>query len=246
MFTPEDRDRVYRTVVAWAKTDPRIAAGAVVGSLAEGLADRWSDLDLTFAVRDGAEVEDVLERWSERLRIELDALRLFDVSFGGAIYRVFLLPGCLQFDLSFAPAAQFGAIGPRFRLLFGTAVQKPFAPDPSAEYAFGSGVHHIVRARVCIERGRYWQAEYWISAARDQALTLACLRRGLPAHFARSFDDLPNELLASARDALVRSLEASELLRACRSAARVLLGEAQGTCELAKSVERRLGEFLSL
>ena len=40
-------------------------------------------------------------------------------------------------------------------------------------------MHHAVRARFCIERGRWWQAEYWISGVRDQALALACHRRGL-------------------------------------------------------------------
>ncbi len=34
-------------------------------------------------------------------------------------------------------------------------------------------VHHAVRARICIERGRYWQAEYWISDALLTALRAA-------------------------------------------------------------------------
>jgi hypothetical protein len=46
---------------------------------------------------------------------EFDAAHLFDLPSGASIYRVFLLPGCLQFDLSFTPASKFGAIGPKIR-----------------------------------------------------------------------------------------------------------------------------------
>jgi hypothetical protein len=33
--------------------------------------------------------------------------------------------------------------------------------------------HHIRHARACIDRGRSWQAEHWISGIRDNVLTLA-------------------------------------------------------------------------
>jgi hypothetical protein len=33
--------------------------------------------------------------------------------------------------------------------------------------------------RVCVERSRYWPAEYWVSAVRDNALTMACIRLGM-------------------------------------------------------------------
>ena len=125
MFTPHDRDLVHARVLEWAQSDPRVVAGAVVGSLARQPGDRWSDLDLAFAVGEEVGIQEVLDDWSERLVEEFEAVRLFDVPSGGAIYRVFLLRGCLQFDLSFSPATQFGAIGPEFRLLFGTAIEKP-------------------------------------------------------------------------------------------------------------------------
>src|SRR5947208_715588 len=133
MYTPVDRESVHQRVLAWAKSDTRVVAAAVVGSLAQRIGDRWSDLDLTFAVEDGVPIGDVLDQWSDRLADEFDAVRLFDVSSGGAIYRVFLLRGCLQFDLSFSPASQFGAIGPHFRLLFGKVVEKPVIGPPSAQ-----------------------------------------------------------------------------------------------------------------
>src|SRR5436305_4840139 len=161
MFTVRDRERVGERVLRMAAEDARVVSGAIVGSLALSEGDRWSDLDLTFAVADEVSIADVLEDWTGKLTEEFDAIQLFDLPSGTSIYRVFLLPGCLQFDLSFTPASQFGAIGPKFELLFGTSVEKPFIQPTGANELFGYGVHHAVRARICIERGRYWQAEYW-------------------------------------------------------------------------------------
>jgi hypothetical protein len=169
MFGIQDRNRVRDRVLQWAESDPRVVAATAVGSLALDEGDRWSDLDLTFAVADDFSIFDVLEDWSRSLMQEFDAAHLFDLPSGPSIYRVFLLPGCLQFDLSFTPASKFGATGPRFKLLFGNSVEKPYPQPPSARELFGYAVHHALRARFCIERGRYWQAEYWISGVRDHA-----------------------------------------------------------------------------
>ena len=51
MFSVEDRERVQTCVLELAAADPRVVAGAVVGSLALSDGDRWSDRDRTFAVR---------------------------------------------------------------------------------------------------------------------------------------------------------------------------------------------------
>src|SRR5215475_11455098 len=179
MFSITDRDRVREGVLQLAGTDARVVAGAVVGSLAHQDGDRWSDLDLTFAVADHIPLQDVLDDWTRHLVGKFEATPLFDLPSGASIYRVLLLPGCLQLDLSFTPASQFGAIGPKFRLLFGQAVERPQPQPASAQELFGYAVHHAVRARFCIERGRFWQAEYWIGDLRNAALSLACLRLGL-------------------------------------------------------------------
>jgi hypothetical protein len=246
MFTPHDRERVHKRVLEWSESDARVVAGAVVGSLAHRPGDRWSDLDLTFAVEDSVPIRDVLDQWSERLAQEFDAVQLFDLPSGGAIYRVFLLPGCLQFDLSFSPAAHFGATGPNFRLLFGNAIEKPFIGPPSAHELFGYAIHHAVRARVCIERARYWQAEYWISAVRDHALSLACRRLGLPAYHGRGFDDLPPDVCHAFADALVRSPERVELLRALHHAVHGLFRESSEVGELAGKIEPWVRELISV
>jgi len=243
MFSIQDRDRIRDRVLQMAESDTRVVAGAMVGSVALSEGDRWSDLDLTFAVADNASVADVLEDWTTSLTSEFEAAHLFDLSAGPSIYRVFLLPGCLQFDLSFTLASKFGATGPKFKLLFGNSIEKPFPQPQSAQELFGYAVHHALRARFCIERGRYWQAEYWISGVRDYALSIACLRRGLSSSNGRGFDALPNEVRDMFRDALVTSLEREELLRALGVVIDGLLHEREGVEELAAKVEPQLREL---
>lgn len=225
MFGTDDRERLGERLVERARSDPRIVAAAAVGSSASG-GDRWSDLDLTFGVAAGMAVDDVLADWTRTLVAELAAVVLFDLPVGSTIYRVFLLPGLLQVDLSFSPAAAFGARGPRFRLLFGEAVEHPPAPPPSTADLFGLGVHHVACGHFCIERGRLWQAEYWIHEARDQALALACHRRGFEVHYGRGFDRLPPAVLSDLAGALVSTLTVAELRRALAVTTTRLLREA--------------------
>jgi hypothetical protein len=243
MFSINERNLLRDHVLQLAQSDRRIVAGAVVGSLALGDGDRWSDLDLTFSVAEEHSILDVLEDWTRDIIKNFDAAHLFDLPSGTSIYRVFLLPGCLQFDLSFTPASSFGATGPKFKLLFGEAVEKPFPRLPAAQELFGYAVHHALRARFCIERGRYWQAEYWISATRDYALHLACLRRNLPPVYARGFDDLPSEVHAAFRNTFVTQLTREELLRALRCVIDGMYQETDDVQELAVKVKPQLLEL---
>src|ERR671935_220226 len=66
---------------------------------------------------------------------------------------------------------------------------------------------YALHARSSLARGRLWQAEYMVSAMRDQALALACLRHGLPAREGRGIDLLPSEITAPLEEALVRRIE---------------------------------------
>lgn len=243
MFTVEYRDGVRAWILEMAETDPRIVAGAAVGGSAEGEQDRWSDLDLTFGVAD-ANTDDVLSDWTETMRRKFTAVTLFDVSRGSSTYRVFLLPGSLQVDLSFTPAAEFGALGPRFALLFGKAVQRREAEPPASQHEFGMAAHHAVRARFCIERGRLWQAEYWITVLRDHALTLASMRFGLDPHYGRGFDRLPRDIRELGQHALVRTIEREELSRALRAATQLLLHEARGVHEEEEQIGALLRELI--
>ncbi|HEX3817751.1 MAG TPA: hypothetical protein VHW03_05635 [Chthoniobacterales bacterium] len=246
LFTLGDRERVRERVLELAGEDARVVAGAVIGSLSLSEGDRWSDLDLTFAVADNVPLEEVLTDWTRVLGEEFDAAHLFDLAAGASVYRVFLLRGCLQFDLSFTPAPQFGAIGPKFKLLFGAAVEKPFIEPAPASELFGYAVHHAIRARICVERGRYWQAEYWLSGARDYALSLACRHRGLSPFLARGFDDLPADVRETFRGALATSLEPDDLLRALRVTVDGLIEEAKDLGDSLAKVEPRLREMMQL
>lgn len=240
VFSLDDRDRVRDRVLELASSDSRVVAGAVVGALADGPGDRWSDLDLTFGVADGVPVTDVLDDWTPRLGDELDAVHLFDLPAGSSIYRVFLLPGWLQVDLSCTPAADFGPRGPRFRLLFGSAGDGVRPTPASVQHLFGLAVHHAVRARFCIERDRLWQAEYWISALRDHALELACRRLGLDDAYGRGFDSLPADVLEPFDGALVRSLQRDELLRALAVAVTCLVRESTEVGDVVEKLEPQL------
>lgn len=223
MFTVEDRRRVREALLAKARTDKRVVAGAEVGSTAVGGGDRWSDLDLTFGVAHGTNINELLGDWTVWLAEKFGATHLFDLPFRSSIYRVFLVSGNLQVDLSFTPRADFGATGPNFALLFGDAVTPKFLEPSTAAHIFGLGAHHAVRARICIERGRVWQAEYWISGIRDQALALACRLDGLESANGRGFDDLPPDVLDPFKESLVRSLDRQELMRALKCAVDELL-----------------------
>lgn len=245
MFSIEERDRVRDTILAMARADSRVVAGALIGSLALGPGDPWSDLDLGFGLADGVPPCDVLAEWTPRLEREFGAVHLFDLPSLSTVYRVFLLPGCLQVDVSMAPASEFGARGPKFKVLFGPAVERPQPERPPAEYLFGLGVHHAVRARFCVARGRFWQAQYWIAEVRNEALSLACRRRGLEVRQGRGYDELPAEVLAPFEETLVRSLDPEELLRALGNAVDVLLREADKARDLATKVEGHLRHLTS-
>ena len=242
MFSSEDREHLREWLVERARSDSRVVAAAAVGGSASR-GDRWSDLDLTFAVADGVSVDAVLTDWTHARVSERDAAVLFDLPVPPTIYRVFLLPGALQVDLSFTPAATFGARGPRFQLLFGAAVAHPFAPPPLPEHLFGIGAHHAVRGHICIERGRLWQAEYWIHGVREQAFALACLRRGLETSEGRGFDALPQAVRDRFAGTLVGNLTVPELRRALAVATTELLREADDIAEVAQRVRPKLEEI---
>jgi hypothetical protein len=243
MFSIKERNDLRDRILQFARKDARVIAGAAVGSLALSDGDRWSDLDLTFSVADQYSIFEVLEDWTGNIIQEFKASQLFDLPSGASIYRVFLLPNCLQFDLSFTPASKFGARGPKFNLLFGSAVEMPFVPSTSEKELFGYAVHHVLRARFCIERGRYWQAEYWVSGARNYALGMACSRRGLATAHGRGFDALPAEVKETFKNTLVCSREREELLRALTGVIEGLLLETDGIKEMASKVEPQLREL---
>jgi hypothetical protein len=245
VFTVEQRDALRERLLRLAEEDERVVAGAAVGSLAADTGDRFSDLDLTFGVADHVPIADVLHDWTRTLVDELDAVHLTDLERAPTTYRVFLLPDALQFDLSMTPAAEFRPAGPRFRLLFGETAAGARAPTPPvASDLFGWGVIYALHARSCIERRRVWQAEHYVGAVRDHALSLACLRLGLPAVQARGYDDLPADELARFDDAHVAAVQPDALRTALAASVRALVDEgAAARLPHADTVAERLAEL---
>jgi predicted nucleotidyltransferase len=244
MFTVERRQSVRALLIDRAREDPRIVGAAITGSAARDAEDRWSDVDLFFGISPGNVVAGTLGDWSEYVYRELGALHHFDLRAGPAVYRAFLLEELLEIDLGFVPVSAFGPRGDgEFRVVFGDAVpRQPTPVDP--DHLTGLAWHHVLHARICIERGAVWQAEYWISALRDNILTLACHRLGRPIAYVKGADHLPVEITGPVSEALVRRLEVGELSRALDAATRALLGELRATDpEAATSLEAALREL---
>ena len=214
MFTTAERTRLRAALIAAARADPRITGIALTGSAALGREDRWSDIDLAFGFADGTELGAAIADWTAVMYADHGAVGHLDVISGGVTYRVFLLASTLQADLAFAPAAEFGATAPSFRLVSGTAVPRSPAKPPAAADLIGLAWLYGLHARSSIARDRGWQAEYMISGVRDYVLGLACLRHGVVAVQGRGLHLLPPDVTGPLAGALVRSLDRAALLRA--------------------------------
>ncbi|MGO9198455.1 MAG: hypothetical protein ACLQK4_15165 [Acidimicrobiales bacterium] len=244
MFSTDQREALRDRLLDRAGGDPRISGAAITGSAAAGAEDRWSDIDLFLGVADGCATREVMEEWSAFIYEDLRALHHFDLEAPPAIYRAWLLPGCLEVDLGFTPAASFGPLGPHFRSVFGVTVDRRDVATGTPAHIIGLAWHHVLHARACIERHRVWQAEYWISAVRDHTLALACLRFGEVAAYAKGADLLPPEVTSGLEDSLVRSLSIDELRRALSAATLGLRRElAETDAELAGQLEDALVEL---
>jgi hypothetical protein len=241
MFTPEERAQLRSDLLKYAASDQRIGGAAITGSAASEREDQWSDIDLAFGVVDAGELPNVLSDWTARMYDQYSAVHHMDVNSGPWIYRVFLLASTLQVDLAFVSAAEFRALAPTFRLMFGKANESRHAPPPPSDALIGLGWLYALHARSCIARRHLWQAEYMISGVRDNALALACLRLGLPTAHGRGIDQLPVGVTAPLEGSLVRQLDTAELSRAFRVVVSGLLSEIESVDE---ELAGRLGETI--
>ncbi len=227
MFTPTSRDQLRDAILAWAQDDPRIVGGALTGSAALGKEDRWSDIDLIFGVEPADELQAVLADVTALMAADHGAVHHLDVVARRTVYRVFFLESTLQVDLAFAPAEEFGAVAPSFKLLFGEEREQPQFPGPDAAGLIGWAWLYALHARSSLERGKPWQAEHMIAGLRERVLSLACLRHNLPAHEGRGVDQLPDDLKATLHDSLVGTLDPEALRRAFRVATEALVQETE-------------------
>jgi hypothetical protein len=213
VFAPADRDRLRSQLLESAANDPRIIGAAITGSAAAGGEDRWSDIDLAFGVTNAADVPNALNDWTAQMYGRHRSLHHYDVAFGAWVYRVFLLESTLQVDLAFVPAAEFRALGPSFRLVFGEAQHPRHALPPLPNDIIGLAWLYALHARSCIARGRLWQAEYMISGLRDSALALSCIRHSLPAVQGRGMDLLRSRTLEGLSDCDRRIADRDSILK---------------------------------
>lgn len=227
MFTVPVRVRVRDALVELARADTRITGAAITGSGAAGREDVWSDVDLALCLAPDAHADEVIADWTRELYERHGAVHHVDVMGGNTLFRVFLLASTLQVDVAFWAADEFGPTAPTFRLLFGTANERPRPTPPEAVELVGMAWLYALHARSSIERGRVWQAEYMISGVRDHVLSLQCLRYGVPTAQGRGIDQLPDHVTAPMADTLVTSLEPAELRRAFRAVVDHLLAEAR-------------------
>jgi hypothetical protein len=236
MFTIEERGQLRDRILEMARQDPRVVAGAEVGSLALGGGDRWSDIDLTFAVDDAVGLSEILENWTSTLVDDLGGVELLDLTSGPTIYRVFMFPDCLQLDVSFTPVSEFRPTSPRFRLLFGQADDMRLPEPQLASELLGWAVLYARHARVCIERGLWWQAEHCVSSMRQYALSFACRRRDLPSGYGRGVDQLPSDVRDRFALSLVSAFEPDALVEALKGCVAALSAECaddhQTMCDL--------------
>jgi len=224
MFTPDERTRLRGELLEHAARDPRILSGAITGSAAEGREDRWSDIDLAFAI-DSDTLQVVLSDWTSLMYKRHTAVHQLDVLHGEWTYRVFLLSSGLQVDLAFVRSEDFRALAPSFQLVFGACAEPQHAQPPESQGLVGWGWLYAVHARACIARRKLWQAEYMISGVRDTALALACLRHGLPTAHGRGYDRLPADVASRFEAGLVGRLDLVEVQRAFESAVHMLVEE---------------------
>ncbi|HIY41117.1 MAG TPA: hypothetical protein H9836_08330 [Candidatus Nocardiopsis merdipullorum] len=223
-MSSEALGRARSRLTFWAETDPHVSGAALTGSLADGHADPWSDLDLVLGLRTFP--EQVALEWTARITAEFGVLHHWDLpSPGEGIVRVHLLGNGVEVDVSFLPEAAFGPKGAQWQLLHGQEqTLDPFStPDP--RLLVGLAWHHTRHARVCVERGRLWQAEYWVGALRTQIIALACLRLNLPTDYAKGAHLLPADVTAALEPSLVRDLSTDEVLRALSTLVPLFLDE---------------------
>ena len=208
VFTADERERLRDSLVAAARDDERIVGAAHTGSAALGREDRWSDIDLALSVAAGAAMDDVVADWTRRLYEQHGAVAHHDIWYGATRFRVFLLADSLQVDLAFWREGEFGAIGPTFRLIFGTPAPNPplAALNPRDLTGIGMAWLYALHVRSSLARGRLQQAENMLNGMREQ---------------------LPREVTEPVAEGLVETLDAAELARAFAAMVELLVREVE-------------------
>lgn len=224
-FTEDERTTLFNRILQIAKLDERVCGGALLGSLAIDKQDKWSDIDISFSIHETFEPKTVLDEWTKLLKAQFDIIDYWDLPHANAIYRVMLFANGLELDLSVVPESEFGPKAPTFKLLFGKALEKYDLPKPNIAKYYGLGWHHVLHANSAIKRGKFWQAEYWISHLREIIITMKCIRLGLPTQHGRGADRIPKSELNELNKTIIKSIEKDQLKTALTNCTQLLVKE---------------------
>lgn len=232
MFDVKAREALRERLVLAAERDDRIAGAALLGSVARGEEDRWSDIDLALRLVSTAELEMVADAWTALVAETDQIVDHLDIRASGALYRVLLLGSSLQIDLSFWPQDQPLADGAPVQVLFGEVPVGPAVPPRPADdgrdsmAAVRMGWLYALHARSALGRGRVWQALWMLESIRNVVVELYCSRLDLPAWEGRGVDGLPAELLAGLTSSVPVLVELDTLWASLKALVVLLLSEA--------------------
>ncbi|MBA2264228.1 MAG: hypothetical protein H0W10_06180 [Chloroflexi bacterium] len=232
MFAPSDRDATLARVLDLLEADERIEAAVITGSLGAGRADRWSDFDVASLVTDAELCERVAADWVGLIYRQWEVGHHYETEFGSTLVRGFLLVNGLVVDLAFAPSSNCEVWAP-VRVAFdrtGTATRaaeawQPWSPTPDWRGEAGFAWHDVLHACVAANRGKPWQALYFLERVRNRTLALASERHGLEADEFKHVDELPAEERDPMLASLVTDLERAPLMVGIEVAARAFLDE---------------------
>jgi hypothetical protein len=225
VFSISERDCVQAWLQDRFATAPAVHAFALTGSTALRKHDRWSDIDIFVGIDDSRSLRDFLDESERELHERFGVAHWWDLPSGDWLYRVHLLENGLEVDLGVSHQSDFAAGGPQFRLLKGSANRAPASPKPDDSQVIGKVWHHLFHTRVAIERGRRFQAEYWLHVGRDQVAALSCGRCGVPDYYGKGVDDLPAELIAAYADTMLDELQPENLRRALSLLSEIAISE---------------------
>lgn len=248
MYSPTDRDAVLGRAIELLEADARVEAAVITGSLASGHADRWSDFDLAAVIASGADCGEVAADWEAMAYREWPVAHHYATEFGSTLVRGFLLRNGLLADLAFTPIGDFEAWAP-VKIAFDRTgstkkiaeVWKAWAPTPDWRGESAFAAHDVLHACAAANRGRRWQALYFLQRIRTRTLSLASERHGHDSDDLVHADELPQAEVDGLLGTLVADLQTPTLLRAIDLATRAFLEELRrGDHDLADRLEEPL------
>ena len=232
MYSPGDRETVLARAVELLADDQRVEAAVITGSLGVGGADRWSDFDLAGLITGGVACEEVAADWEAMAYREWPVAHHYVTEFGSTLVRGFILRNGLLADLAFTPIGDFEAWAP-VKVAFdrtGTATRiaeawQAWTPTPDWRGESGFAAHDVLHACSAANRGKRWQALYFLQRIRNRTLALAAERHGRDAEDFARVDELPPEEVERLLGTLVPDLEIPTLVQAIDVATRAFVDE---------------------